>query len=98
MLKTQADMLARIACRALEALESGADAEAVLADKEVQAWWSEHKKADRAAQAQRAREAKKEAEREALRQSGMAKLSEEELQVFGLLKKPRKKSSASSQV
>ena len=90
MLKAQADMLARIACRALEALESGSGAEAVLADKEIKAWWSKHKKADRAAQAQRDREAKKQAELEALRQSGMAKLTQEELEVFKLVKKPGK--------
>jgi hypothetical protein len=83
-LKVQADKLARIACKALQALEDmGKEDFILLKDDEVRTWWAEHKEADRkarkAAEAKRARaEAKKQA---------LAKLTDDEKILLGLKKK-----------
>lgn len=47
-LKARADMLARIACKALTELETNEIAEVLLLkDDEVREWWTQHKEADR---------------------------------------------------
>jgi hypothetical protein len=49
-LKTHADMLARIACKALTELESNSIEDLLLLkDDEVRTWWAAHKEADRKA-------------------------------------------------
>lgn len=78
-----ADKMARIACRALTALENGTSLDAVLKDEETATWWKAHKKADAAAAKVRAKEkAAKLAKAEAL-----AKLTPEEIDALGLNKK-----------
>jgi hypothetical protein len=72
----QADKLARIACKAMTALEAmGKEDFLLLQDDEVREWWSAHKEADR--QARAAEEAKARA---------LAKLSDEEKILLGLKK------------
>lgn len=83
-LKAQADKLARIACKALGALEAmGKEDFLLLKDDEVRTWWSEHKEADRQArEAEERKQALKAAKARAL-----AKLSDEEKVLLGLKKK-----------
>lgn len=83
-LKAQADKLARIACKALEALEDmGKEDFLLLKDDEVREWWQQHKEADRRArEAEELKQRKKEAKARAL-----AKLSDEEKVLLGLKKK-----------
>ena len=83
-LKAQADKLARIACKALNALEEmGKEDFLLLKDDEVRAWWAEHKEADRKARAaEEAKRLKKEA-----RERALSKLSDEEKVLLGLKKK-----------
>jgi hypothetical protein len=88
-LKKQADMLARIACKALQELEDNKISEVLLLrDDEVREWWAEHKEADR--RAREAREAKE--RRAAIKKSALAKLSEEEKEVLGIAKAKAKNS------
>lgn len=89
-LKAQMDKLARIACRAMEALEKDGRADfLLLEDDEVREWWTEHKEADRK---ERARVAEQQ-RREAVKQEALNKLSDEEKELLGL-KKPKVKKSA----
>ena len=83
-LKKQADMLARIACKALTALEEMEKEDfLLLQDDEVREWWQEHKEADRKArEAEELKQRKKEAKARA-----MAKLTDEEKVLLGLKKK-----------
>lgn len=83
-LKAQADKLARIACKALGALEAmGKEDFLLLKDDEVRVWWSEHKEADR-----RAREAEERKQAlKAAKARALAKLSDEEKVLLGLKKK-----------
>jgi hypothetical protein len=88
-LKAEADKLARIACRAMNALEAIDPSLSMIQDAETRAWYAKHKKADEARRAKEATEkAKKDAE-EKLRKDAMAKLTPEEIEAFGL--KPVKK-------
>ena len=83
-LKKEADKLARIACRALQALEDmGKEDFLLLKDDEIRTWWAAHKEADRAArEAERAKQERKEAKERIL-----ARLTEEEKILLGLKKK-----------
>lgn len=83
-LKAQADKLARIACKALGALEAMEKEDfLLLKDDEVRAWWTEHKEADRKArEAEERKQALKAAKARAL-----AKLSDEEKVLLGLKKR-----------
>ena len=83
-LKAQADKLARIACKALAALEDmGKEDFLLLQDDEVRVWWAAHKEADRRAQeAERIKQERKEAKARA-----MAKLTDEEKILLGLKKR-----------
>jgi hypothetical protein len=83
-LKNQADKLARIACKALNALEAmGKEDFLLLKDDEVRAWWTEHKEADRKArEAERIKQERKEAKARA-----MAKLTDEDKILLGLKKR-----------
>ena len=88
-LKKQADMLARIACKALQELENNKIEDMLLLkDDEVRTWWMKHKEDDR--RAKEAREAKE--RREAKKAAALAKLSEEEKELLGIAKPKRAKS------
>ena len=93
-LKKQADMLARIACKALTELEKNeVEDMLLLKDDEVRQWWQKHKEDDAREQARLAEiERKKRVKEEAL-----AKLSSEERELLGL-GSTKKKSSRSSKV
>jgi hypothetical protein len=82
--KRKTDMLARIACRALQALEDmGKEDFLLLQDDEVRTWWAAHKEADRRArEAERIKQERKEAKARA-----MAKLTDEEKILLGLKKR-----------
>jgi hypothetical protein len=85
-LKKQADMLARIACKALAELEDNKIEDLLLLrDDEVRTWWMKHKEDDR--KAKEAREAKE--RRAAIKKAALAKLSEEEQELLGLKKTKR---------
>jgi len=99
-LKKQADMLARIACKALTELEANKIEDMLLLrDDEVRVWWKKHKEDDAREQARLAEiERKKRIKEEAL-----AKLSTEERELLGLAPKVtqskiRKKTSSGSMV
>ena len=93
-LKQEADKLARIACRAMEALEEmGQEDFVLLKDDETREWWSAHKEADRK---ERERVAKKE-RKEQVRKEALARLSDEEKEALGL-SKPKKKIANPSEV
>ncbi len=88
-LKKQADMLARIACKALQELEDNKIEDMILLrDDEVREWWQKHKEDDR--RACEAREAKE--RRAAIKQAALSKLSEEEKEVLGIAKAKTKNS------
>ena len=84
VLKKEADKLARIACKALQALEAmGKEDFLLLKDDEVRLWWAEHKEADRAArEAEEEKQRRKEAKERVL-----AKLTDEEKILLGLKKR-----------
>lgn len=85
-LKKQADMLARIACKALDELEANKIEDLLLLrDDEVREWWKKHKEDDR--KAKEAREVKE--RRAAIKKAALAKLSEEEQELLGLKKTKR---------
>jgi len=82
-LKERADMLARIACKAMTELENNQIEDLLLLrDDEVREWWAKHKEADRKA---REKEQRKQ-ERIRLRRAALRKLSEEEKIALGLKK------------
>jgi len=82
-LKARADMLARIACKAMTELENNRIEDLLLLrDDEVREWWAKHKEADRKA---REKEQRKQ-ERIRLRRAALRKLSEEEKIALGLKK------------
>jgi len=84
VLKREADKLARIACKALNALETMEKEDfLLLKDNEVREWWAEHKEADR-----RAREAEERKQAlKAAKARALAKLSDEEKVLLGLKRK-----------
>ena len=80
-LKERADMLARIACKAMTELEANSVEDLLLLkDDEVRTWWADHKEADRLAQEKEERKR----QRLQLRRSGLKKLSDEEKIALGL--------------
>lgn len=88
-LKKQADMLARIACKALTELENNKIEDMLLLkDEEVRKWWAKHKEDDR--RAKEAQEAKE--RRAAIKKAALAKLSEEEKELLGIAKTKTKSS------
>ena len=83
-LKAEADKLARIACKALAALEDmGKEDFLLLKDDEIRIWWSAHKEADRKARA----EAQAKQERKEAKERVLARLTEEEKVLLGLKKR-----------
>ena len=83
-LKKEADKLARIACKALAALEDmGKEDFLLLKDDEIRVWWAQHKEADRAArEAERVKQERKEAKERLL-----ARLTDDEKILLGLKKR-----------
>ena len=82
-LKDRADMLARIACKAMTELENNKIEDLLLLrDDEVREWWAKHKEADRKA---REKEERKQ-ERLRLRRAALRKLTAEEKIALGLKK------------
>ena len=82
-LKDRADMLARIACKAMTELENNKIEDLLLLrDDEVREWWAKHKEADRKA---REKEERKQ-ERLRLRRAALRKLTAEEKVALGLKK------------
>ena len=83
-LKAQADKLARIACKALQALQDmGKEDFLLLKDDEVREWWQQHQEADRKArEAEELKQRRKEAKARA-----MSKLTDEEKVLLGLKKR-----------
>jgi hypothetical protein len=80
-LKSEADKLARIACKAMtELVKQGKADFLVLKDDEVREWWEKHQEDDRKAQ-----EARLERERRArVKKEALAKLSDEERKILGI--------------
>ena len=82
-LKDRADLLARIACKAMTELENNKIEDMLLLrDDEVREWWAKHKEADRKA---REKEQRKQ-ERLRLRRAALRKLTAEEKVALGLKK------------
>ncbi len=82
-IKDRADMLARIACKAMTELENNKIEDLLLLrDDEVREWWAKHKEADRKA---REKEERKQ-ERLRLRRAALRKLTAEEKVALGLKK------------
>ena len=80
-LKKQADMLARIACKALTELENNRIEDMLLLrDDEVRVWWKKHKEDDAREQA-RVLEAER---KKRVKEEALAKLSSEERELLGL--------------
>lgn len=86
-LKARCDMLSRIACKALTHIEETNDGLEVLilADPEIQNWWTAHKEADRKAQAAAAKKAAALAERDRLariREETLAQLTPDQIKAL----------------
>lgn len=89
-LKHECDRLARIACRAMAALEKIDPELKNFKDQESRKWWAKHKKDDQARiEKEQKEKAKKELE-DKLRKEALAKLTPEEIAIFGLDKKGKK--------
>ncbi len=90
-LKKQADMLARIACKALTELEKNeVEDMLLLKDDEVRTWWQKHKEDDAREQARLAEVERK----ERVKAEALASLSDEAKELLGLKKPaPKKKST-----
>ena len=93
------DMLARIACRALTALETinkvagsdvkntvdiGATINSVLKDSEVAVWWPKHKIADAAEQAKKRKAVEDAAALTKVKKAALSKLTKEEKKILGI--------------
>jgi hypothetical protein len=80
-IKREADRLARIACRAMEALTEAGQADfLLLKDDETREWWTAHQEADRRAREQ----AEAKLRREELKAAALAKLTQEEREALGI--------------
>jgi len=87
-LKKQADMLARIACKALTELEKNeVEDMLLLRDDEVRVWWKKHKEDDAREQARLAEIERK----ERVKAEALASLSDEAKELLGLKKPAPKK-------
>ena len=89
-LKKQADMLARIACKAMTELEKNeVEDMLILKDDEVRTWWKQHKEDDTREQARLAEIERK----ERIKAEALASLSDEAKELLGLKKPAPKKKS-----
>jgi hypothetical protein len=86
-LKQEADRMARIACKAMEALTRADQADfLLLKDDEVREWWIKHQEDDRRAQEKEAARLR----REQVKRDALAKLTDEERVALGI-KTPKKR-------
>jgi hypothetical protein len=87
-LKEQCDRLARIACKAMTALEKDGHADFLLIkDEEVRDWWLQHKEADRKRMEEEARKKAERAEKKRLKQIKedlLGRLTEDEKKALGI--------------
>jgi AAA+ ATPase superfamily predicted ATPase len=87
-LKEQCDRLARIACKAMTALEADGHADfLLLKDDEVREWWLQHKEADRKRMEEEARKKAERAEKKRLKKIKtelLERLTEDEKKALGL--------------
>ena len=91
-MKQHADKLARIACKAMDALEELEQEDfLLLKDDEVREWWRAHKEADRKQREEEAALAERKRVKEELRQQALGRLTEEEKIALGLVKKAKGK-------
>jgi HD superfamily phosphohydrolase len=92
-LREQNDRLARIACKAMTALEENEIEDfLLLKDDEVREWWQKHKEADRKEQARLAEIER----RERVKSEALARLSDEEKELLGLATVKKSKKSKRS--
>lgn len=89
-LKEECDKLARIACKAIYALEQLDPELKSFKDTESRRWWAKHKKADKEREAKELQAQAKRVEAEKLRKQALAKLTPEEIEAYGLNKKGKK--------
>lgn len=87
-LKQQCDRLARIACKAMEALEKDGHADfLLLKDDEVREWWNKHKEADRLHREEEARKRREREEKKRLKkvkEELLNRLTDDEKKALGL--------------
>jgi len=93
-LKNECDRLARIACNAITALEQLDPELKTFKDRDSRKWWSDHKKSDQARIAKEEKEKAKLEAQEKMRKEALAKLTPEEIEVFGLGKSKSKKTAS----
>jgi hypothetical protein len=91
LLKMRCDLLARIACKAMYALEGKTDINDLLKDTEVAVWYHEHKKEDQKRLKQEEKEKERKLHEEELRKQALAKLTPEEKIAFGFFQKRSKR-------
>ena len=96
ILKQRADLLARVACRALTALETFDPELNSVKDKELRKFWADHKSADNKRKLAEEKEKAAKAEKDKLRKAALAKLTPEEIEAFGLNKKATKRKPESN--
>lgn len=83
-LKEEADKLARIACRAMYALEKLDPELKSIKNQESKTWWVKHKVADQLRIEKENKAQAKKLEAEKLRKDALAKLTPEEIKAFGI--------------
>ena len=83
-LKQRADLLARVACRALSALEKFDPELKSVKDTELRKFWAEHKKHEAKRIADEEKEKARKLETTKLRKAALSKLTPEEIKAFGI--------------
>jgi hypothetical protein len=84
ILKERCDQLARIACKAMYALEQLDPELKSFKDHESRKWWADHKKADQARLEKEQKESAKRVAKQKLVKEALSKLTPEEIEAFGL--------------
>lgn len=88
--RSELDVASQVAIRAIRAVRAGESYDDLMRNAVVAGWWSKYEQEERDRQTKLEAERQKNREIEALRKSGIAKLSQEELELLGIVKKPRK--------
>lgn len=91
VLKQECDKLARIAAKAITALEQYDPDLKSFDDQESRKWWASHRKAAKLRTEQEATEKAKQAQESQMRKDALSKLTPEEIEAFGLTSKKKKK-------
>lgn len=84
ILKERCDELARIACKAMYALEQLDPELKSFKDRESRKWWADHKKADQERIEQEQKALAKRVAKQKLVKEALSKLTPEEIEAFGL--------------